>query len=206
MMKKLAFITLIFVFIAGGVTGCIEQASPEIPTKEEMPGYSQGWTDGKLRGFTTGYVAYLRANNLSEDQVNYDVELTPKAEQLQGYELGEQQGYKVSWGYGYDMAISLYEPVKWDEMGYIQPGNETATDFYEGLGYDITLYKGGDLTDVLKQGTDQAKTPMNKAQLVDSIAKEAKAVNGGDSEVEVITYKSKGIDPELVEVVEVEVR
>jgi hypothetical protein len=186
MMKKLAFLTLILVFLAGGVMGCIDQSVPEIPTKEEMPGYSQGWSDGKQRGFTTGYVAYLRANNLSEEGVNYDMELTPKAEQLQGYSLGEQQGYNAAWGYGYDSAMSVYEPVKWDEMGYIVPGNETATDFYAGLGYDINEYKTGGLTDVLKEGTDQAKG--------------LKAVNvkSGDSEVEVITYKSKATNSTAV--------
>jgi hypothetical protein len=95
MMKKLAFLTLILVFLAGGVMGCIDQSVPEIPAKEEM--------------------------------------------------------------------------------GYIQPGNETATDFYSGLGYDINEYKTGGLTEPQEEN------------------KGVKAVNvkSGDSEAEVITYKSK---------------
>lgn len=240
MIAKVAIISLIIVFIASGLTGCIEQSGVKIPVKEEMPGYTQGWNDGKQLGFTTGFVCYLREHNLSEEQVNYNVDMTPKQEQLAGYDLGERQGYSSAWGYGYDSAMSVYEPDKWDEMGYILPSNRTATDFYAGLGYDISLYKTGGLTDVLKEGCEQAKT-INTTSEVEDITYKSKATNstavtygkeadgyinykdciydvaasgekdavmGGDSEVEVITYKVQDTkkNKDLLEVVEVEVR
>jgi hypothetical protein len=197
-MRNLALIGLLIVVIGGCSMGCIDQTGPVIPSVNEMEGYSMGWEDGRQMGFITGYVAYLRANNLTEDHIDYNIETTPQEERAPGYDLGEQQGYKAAWGYGYDASMSVYKSEKWYELGYILLPNETTEDFYKNMGYDLTnvLKKGSDqtkgITDDAKEAVSiaEVKSTGNKAQLIDSIAKEAKRLN----------------DPELVEVVEVEVR